>query len=40
MAYMPEKHFSIYGGGFSGLPQELGGQIAGTQSRFSGTPNA
>lgn len=40
MAYMPEKHFSIYGSGFSTLPQELGGQIPGTGSRFSGTPNA
>jgi len=39
MAYMPEKHFSMYGSGFSGLPQELGGQIPGTNSRFSGTPN-
>lgn len=40
MAYMPEKHFSIYGSGFSTLPEELGGQIPGTQSRFSGTPNS
>jgi sugar phosphate isomerase/epimerase len=40
MAYMPEKHFSLYGSGFSSLPQELGGQIPGTNSRFSGTPNA
>lgn len=40
MAYLPEKHFSMYGTGFSGLPEELGGQIPGTQSRFSGTPNA
>ena len=39
MAYMPEKHFSMYGSGFSGLPQELGGQMPGTNSRFSGTPN-
>ncbi len=40
MAYMPEKHFSTYGSGFSSLPEELGGQIPGTQSRFSGTQNA
>jgi sugar phosphate isomerase/epimerase len=38
MAYLPEKHFSMYGSGFSMLPEELGGQIPGTQSRFSGTP--
>lgn len=35
----PEQHFSMYGGGFSSLPQELGGQIPGKQSRFSGTPS-
>lgn len=40
MAYVPEKHFSMYGTGFSLLPEELGGQMPGTQSRFSGTPNA
>jgi hypothetical protein len=40
MSYLPEKHFSMYGTGFSSLPEELGGQIPGTQSRFSGTPNA
>ena len=40
MAYLPEKHFSMYGSGFSLLPEELGGQMPGTQSRFSGTPNA
>ena len=40
LAYMPEKHFSLYGGGFSMLPEELGGQMPGTQSRFSGTSNA
>lgn len=36
--YFPEQHFSLYGGGFSQLPQELGGQIPGKQSRMSGTP--
>lgn len=36
---LPEQHFSLYGGGFSALPQELGGQIPGKQSRFSGTPS-
>ncbi len=35
---LPEQHFSLYGGGFSALPQELGGQVPGKQSRFSGTP--
>lgn len=40
MAYMPEKHFSLYGSGFASLPEELGGQIPGTASRFSGTANA
>ena len=34
----PEEHFSLYGGGFSGLPAELGGKIPGKQSRLSGTP--
>lgn len=37
MSYLPEKHFSMYGTGFSMLPEELGGQVPGTQSRFSGT---
>jgi len=37
-AVLPEQHFSMYGGGFSGLPQELGGQIPGKQSRMSGAP--
>ncbi len=36
--FLPDQHFSIYGGGFSSLPTELGGQIPGRQSRFSGTP--
>jgi hypothetical protein len=40
MAYFPEKHFSLYGSGFSGLPEELGGQMPGTQSKFAGTPSA
>ncbi|MEK6935834.1 MAG: sugar phosphate isomerase/epimerase, partial [Nanoarchaeota archaeon] len=36
----PRVHQTIYGAtGFSGLPQELGGNIGGEQSRFSGTPN-
>src|SRR3989344_2856165 len=37
---LPEQHFSTYGAGFSGMPTELGGQIPGKSSRFSGTPNA
>lgn len=39
-AYLPEKHFATYGTGFSMLPEELGGTIPGTNSRFTGTPNA
>ena len=35
---LPEGHFSIYGSGFSTLPQELGGQVAGRGQRFSGKP--
>lgn len=35
----PEQHFSMYGAGFSGMPVELGGQMPGKGSRFSGTPN-
>jgi hypothetical protein len=38
--FLPEQHFSIYGAGFSGLPQELGGQMGNRSSRLSGTPNA
>jgi sugar phosphate isomerase/epimerase len=40
LAQFPDKHFSMYGSGFSTLPEELGGQIPGTGSRFAGTPNA
>ncbi|MBU2633950.1 MAG: hypothetical protein KJ674_01775 [Nanoarchaeota archaeon] len=36
---LPEKHFEMYGAGFSNLPQELGGQVQNDKSRFSGTPN-
>ena len=37
----PEIHHSIYGRGFSALPQELGGQMSGQQSsRVTGTPLA
>jgi hypothetical protein len=39
-AHMPEQHFSLYGGGFSTLPTELGGQMPGKQSRMTGTPTA
>jgi hypothetical protein len=35
----PQIHHSLYGAGMANLPTELGGQIAGNQSRFSGTPN-
>jgi hypothetical protein len=34
----PQTHHSIYGAGFSNLPTELGGQIPGGGSRFSGNP--
>ena len=37
---LPDQHFSMYGGGFSQLPTELGGQVTGRSSRFAGTPNA
>ncbi|MEK6974351.1 MAG: TIM barrel protein [Nanoarchaeota archaeon] len=37
---LPDLHFrEFYGGGFSNLPKELGGQMqGGDKSRFSGTP--
>jgi hypothetical protein len=37
-SYFPEQHFSLYGGGFSTIPMELGGQAQGKGSRMSGTP--
>lgn len=38
-AINPEVHHSIYGGGFSGLPAYLGGEMPGRgNSGFSGTP--
>ncbi len=37
-AVFPEQHFSMYGGGFSQLPVELGGRAGGKGGRFSGTP--
>ena len=33
----PDIHHTLYGSGFTNLPVELGGQIAG-QNRLSGTP--
>lgn len=36
----PSFHHSVYGSGFTTLPRELGGNIPGANSRFSGTPNA
>ncbi|MFC1685997.1 TIM barrel protein [Nanoarchaeota archaeon] len=36
--FLPEQHFSMYGGGFSGLPPELGGGAPGKGQRFSGAP--
>jgi len=38
-AIAPPVSQSTWGTSFSNLPQELGGQIGGDQSRFSGTPN-
>jgi len=35
---LPDQHFSLYGSGFSTLPQELGGQVSGRGQRFSGRP--
>ena len=35
---LPDQHFSMYGAGFESLPLELGGQVPGKQSRFSGAP--
>lgn len=37
---LPDKHFSIYGSGFSSLPTSVGGQIPGSVSRATGTPMA
>ena len=36
--FLPEQHFSMYGGGFSTLPIELGGKAPGKGSQFSGAP--
>jgi len=37
---LPEMHFKdLYGGGFANLPKELGGQVGGDRSRFTGAPN-
>ncbi len=35
----PAVHHSVYGAGFTTLPVELGGEMQGQQSRFSGAPN-
>lgn len=37
---LPDVHFATYGGGFSGLPTELGGTLpgAGGRARFGGAP--
>ena len=35
----PAVHHNVYGSGFAALPMELGGEIPGSQNRFSGTPN-
>jgi len=35
---LPEQHFNMYGAGFSNLPAELGGQMAGKSRIGGGTP--
>ena len=35
----PQSHFNLYGSSFTTMPKELGGQVGGEKSRFSGTPN-
>jgi len=35
----PPIHHRIYSAGFEALPVELGGELPGDQSRFSGAPN-
>ncbi len=35
----PQIHHSLYGSGFTTLPVDLGGEMPGAQSRFSGAPN-
>jgi sugar phosphate isomerase/epimerase len=35
---LPDVNFSTYGAGFSSLPAELGGQVAGSRNRLSGAP--
>ena len=35
---LPQIHYETFGAGFSRLPQELGGQVAGGGSRMSGRP--
>jgi len=35
----PSVHHRIYNAGFEALPTELGGELPGDQSRFSGAPN-
>lgn len=37
--FLPQQHFSMYGGGFSQLPTELGGRVGGPKGAgFSGSP--
>lgn len=37
---LPDKHFSIYGSGFSSLPTSMGGRVGANSSRVTGTPMA
>ena len=36
--WLPQGHYETFGGGFSNLPTDLGGQRAGGRSRMGGTP--
>ena len=35
----PQQHFNLYGSSFTTLPKTFGGEVGGSSSRFSGTPN-
>ncbi|NMB66975.1 sugar phosphate isomerase/epimerase, partial [Candidatus Woesearchaeota archaeon] len=37
-AFLPQKNYEIFGGGFSGLPSEFGGQLRQDNNRLSGNP--
>lgn len=37
-AFLPQKNYETFGGGFSGLPSEFGGQLRQNDNRLSGNP--